>query len=46
MFLLRNDKKISLDYPQYPLLSGALRMNLRIDISGLPISNAAHGIHT
>ena len=24
MFLLRNKKKLSLNYPQYPLLSGAL----------------------
>ena len=24
MFLLRNKKKLSLNYPQYPILSGAL----------------------
>ena len=28
MFLLRNKKKISLNYPQYPLLSGALRHHI------------------
>ena len=31
MFSLRNKKKLSLNYPQYPLLSGALNLN----VSGL-----------
>ena len=30
MFSLRNKKKLSFNYPQYPLLSGALKTELDI----------------
>ena len=33
MFLLRNKKKLSLNYPQYPLLSGALKLEIKVKSS-------------